>query len=42
MYMAAVTMHGSATQQAQRLIDLLTATNAQELRNRAGFVGKPD
>jgi molybdate transport system substrate-binding protein len=38
MYTAAVTTHAAAAQQAQRLIDLLTAADAQELRVRAGFV----
>jgi molybdate transport system substrate-binding protein len=38
MYTAAVTTHATAAQQAQRLIDLLTAADAQELRVRAGFV----
>ena len=38
MYRAAVTTHATAAEQAQRLIDLLTAADAQELRVRAGFV----
>ena len=41
MYTAAVTTHATSAQQAQRLIDLLTAADAQELRRRAGFVGGP-
>jgi molybdate transport system substrate-binding protein len=40
MYTAAVTTHAIAAPQAHRLIDLLTASDAQELRNRAGFVSK--
>jgi len=38
MYTAAVTTRAVATHQAQRLIELLTAADARELRNRAGFV----
>ena len=38
MYTAAVTTHAASAQQAQRLIDLLTAADAQGLRQRAGFV----
>jgi molybdate transport system substrate-binding protein len=41
MYTAGVTTHATSAQQAQRLIDLLTAADAQELRRRAGFVGGP-
>jgi molybdate transport system substrate-binding protein len=41
MYTAVVTTHATSAQQAQRLIDLLTAADAQELRRRAGFVGGP-
>ncbi len=41
MYTAAVTTGATAAQQAQRLIDLLAAANANELRIRAGFVGRP-
>lgn len=41
MYTAAVTTGAAAGQQAQRLIDLLIAADAQELRRRAGFVGAP-
>jgi molybdate transport system substrate-binding protein len=40
MYTAAVTTHAIAAPQAQRLIDSLTASDAQELRSRAGFVSK--
>jgi molybdate transport system substrate-binding protein len=42
MYTAAVTTRAAAVPQAQRLIALLTATDAQELRGRAGFVGGSD
>jgi len=42
MYTAAVTTGAAAAQQAQRLIDLLIAADAQELRQRAGFVGAPE
>jgi len=41
MYTAAITTCAVAAQQAQRLIELLTATDARELRNRAGFVSRP-
>jgi molybdate transport system substrate-binding protein len=41
MYTAAVTTQAAAAQQAQRLIDLLTATDASGLRGRAGFVSGP-
>jgi molybdate transport system substrate-binding protein len=41
MYTAAVTTHATAAQQAQRLIDLLTAADALELRKSAGFVSGP-
>jgi molybdate transport system substrate-binding protein len=41
MYTAAVTTQASSAQQAQRLIDLLTAADAQEQRKRAGFVSAP-
>jgi molybdate transport system substrate-binding protein len=41
MYTAAVTTSAAAARQAQRLIDLLTAVDAGELRTRAGFVGGP-
>lgn len=41
MYTVAVTTRAAAAQQAQRLIELLTATDARELRNRAGFVSGP-
>ena len=41
MYTAAVTTHATSAQQAQRLIDLLTAADAQELRKSAGFVSGP-
>jgi molybdate transport system substrate-binding protein len=41
MYTAAVTTRATAAQQAQRLIDLLTATDAQEQLKRAGFVSAP-
>ena len=41
MYTAAVTTDASAAQQAQRLIDLLTAADARERRKSAGFVGGP-
>lgn len=42
MYTAAITTHATAAQQAQRLIDLLTAADARELRKRAGFVSGRD
>jgi molybdate transport system substrate-binding protein len=38
MYMAAVTTQAASAQEAQRLIDLLTATDQRELRSRAGFL----
>ena len=38
MYTAAVTTQAAAPEQARRLIDLLTATVAQPLRLRAGFL----
>jgi molybdate transport system substrate-binding protein len=41
MYTAAVTTHATSAQQAQRLIDLLTAADAQERRKSAGFVSRP-
>jgi molybdate transport system substrate-binding protein len=41
MYTAAVTTHATSAQQAQRLIDLLTAADALELRKSAGFVSGP-
>jgi molybdate transport system substrate-binding protein len=41
MYTAAVTTQATSAQQAQRLIDLLTAADAQEKRKGAGFVGGP-
>ena len=41
MYTAAVTTGAAAAQQAQRLIDLMTAADAQELRRRAGFISEP-
>jgi molybdate transport system substrate-binding protein len=41
MYTAAVTTRAAAPRQAQRLIELLTAADARELRNRAGFVSRP-
>jgi molybdate transport system substrate-binding protein len=40
MYTAAVTTGTAAAQQAQSLIDLLTAADANELRNHAGFVSR--
>ena len=40
MYTAAVTTGAAAAQQAQSLIDLLTAADANELRNHAGFVSR--
>ena len=40
MYTAAVTTGTAAAQQAQSLIDLLTAADANELRSRAGFVSR--
>ena len=40
MYTAAVTTGAAAAQQAQSLIDLLTAADANELRSRAGFVSR--
>jgi molybdate transport system substrate-binding protein len=41
MYTAAITTGSAAAPQAQRLIDLMTAADARELRQRAGFVGAP-
>lgn len=41
MYTAAVATHATSAQQAQRLIDLLTAGDARELRKNAGFVSGP-
>jgi len=41
MYTAAVAAHAIAAEQAQRLIDLLTAAGALERRKSAGFVGGP-
>jgi molybdate transport system substrate-binding protein len=41
MYTAAVTAGAAAAPQAQRLIDLLTAADANKLRGRAGFVSRP-
>jgi molybdate transport system substrate-binding protein len=41
MYTAAVTTRAAAAQQAQRLIDLLTAVDTSGLRSRAGFVSGP-
>jgi molybdate transport system substrate-binding protein len=38
MYTAAAATRAAAAQQAQRLIGLLTAADAHELRSRAGFV----
>lgn len=38
MYTAAVTAQAAAPEQARRLIDLLTAADAQALRLRAGFL----
>ncbi|KJC40712.1 molybdate ABC transporter substrate-binding protein [Bradyrhizobium sp. LTSP885] len=38
MYAAAVATRASLTPQAQRMITLLTSTDARELRSRAGFV----
>jgi len=38
MYTAALTTHALAAAQAQRLIELLTSPDTQELRGRAGFV----
>ena len=38
MYAAAVATHAAAREQAQRLIDLLTAADAHTLRHRAGFL----
>lgn len=38
MYTAAVATRAAAAVQAQRLIDLLTAADARELRTRAGFL----
>ena len=41
MYTAAVATGAAAAQQAQRLIDLLTAADASGLRSGAGFVSGP-
>jgi len=41
MYTAAVTTQATSAQQAARLIDLLTAADAQEQRKDAGFVSVP-
>ena len=41
MYTAAVTTRAAHAEQAQRLIDLLTATDQRDLRERAGFIGTP-
>lgn len=41
MYTAAATTGAAAARPAQRLIDLLTAADARELRQCAGFVGAP-
>jgi molybdate transport system substrate-binding protein len=41
IYTAAVTTHATAAQQAQQMIDLLTAADAQERRKSAGFVSGP-
>ncbi|TWB96902.1 molybdate transport system substrate-binding protein [Bradyrhizobium macuxiense] len=41
MYTAAVATQASAAPQAQRLIGLLTSTDASELRSQAGFVSGP-
>jgi molybdate transport system substrate-binding protein len=41
VYTAAVTTRATSAQQAQRLIDLLTAADAQEQRKDAGFVSGP-
>ena len=38
MYTAAVTAGAAHATQAQGLIDLLTAANQRELRERAGFL----
>lgn len=38
MYTAAVSTHAAAASQAERLIALLTSSDASELRKRAGFV----
>jgi molybdate transport system substrate-binding protein len=38
MYTAAVTTRAASAQEAQRLIDLLTAADQYELRSRAGFL----
>jgi len=38
MYTAAVTTRATAAEPAQRLIEMLTAAAAQDLRSRAGFV----
>ena len=39
MYTAAVTTRAAAAHEAERLIDLLTATDTSNARHRAGFVG---
>ena len=41
MYTAAIATRAAAPQQGQRLIELLTAADAQALRSRAGFVSGP-
>ena len=41
MYTAALARRASAASQAQRLIALLTSSDASELRGRAGFVAQP-
>jgi molybdate transport system substrate-binding protein len=41
MYTAAVTTRAVAAPQARRLIELLAAAEARDLRSRAGFVGEP-
>jgi molybdate transport system substrate-binding protein len=42
MYTAAVTTGAAHAEQAQRLIDLLTAAGQREVRARAGFLGGPN
>jgi molybdate transport system substrate-binding protein len=41
MYTAAVTTGAAHAEQAQRLIDLLTAAGQRKLRERAGFISPP-
>jgi molybdate transport system substrate-binding protein len=41
MYTAAVTTRATHAEQAQTLIDLLTAAAQREVRERAGFLGRP-